>query len=210
MEVSAKEKADFEAWRVRQERSRRRKENREAYASIVDEQLALAVPELVSLSEQIRVVKQTVFENFSEVLRMKAEVMGLTQTGQHSHTFTNSDSTMRLTLGSNTIDGWRDTVEEGVEMVRNYIKSLADTPETQALVDMVLRLLSRDQAGNLQASRVLQLRKMAEKTENEQFIEGVRIIEEAYQPTETKQYIRAEVRDGKNAWRTIPLSLTDC
>ena len=73
----------------------------------------------------------------------------------------------------------------------------------------MLRLLSRDQKGTLKASRVLQLRKMAEETGDETFIEGVRIIEESYQPTETKQYIRAEYRDDSGAWKIIPLSVTE-
>ena len=33
---------------------------------------------------------------------------------QYSHTFTNSDSSLRLTLGVNTVDGYRDTVEDGI------------------------------------------------------------------------------------------------
>ena len=212
VEMTAQEQAQFDAFKAEQEkkqRAQRRRENREAYAALVDEQIALAIPELESLSEQIRAVKQTVFRNFREVLAMKADIMQLTQTGQHSHTFTNSEGTMRITLGSRTVDGYRDTVEDGIQMVKQYIASLGRDEETRALVDMVLRLLARDQTGNLKASRVLQLRKMAEQTDSELFQEGVRIIEEAYQPTETKQYIRAEVKTADGGWRNIPLSVTD-
>lgn len=211
MQPSEEELQAFRAYKAKLEQRQRRKENREAYAAIVDEQIELAIPELLNLSEQIRTVKKTVFENFREVLKMKQDVMGLTQSGQHSHTFTTSKGNMRITLGSNTIDGYRDTVEDGVAMVKEYISSLAQNEETKALVDMVLKLLARDQTGQLKASRVLQLRQMAEKTQNERFIEGVRIIEESYQPTETKQYIRAEVKDQETgAWKSIPLSVTDC
>ena len=210
VEMTAGQKAAFEAWQAKQEQTRRRKENREAYAQLVDEQVELAIPELVALSEEIKAVKRKVFGNFREVLAMKRDVMGLTkQTGQRSHTFTNTPGTMRLTLGSNTVDDYRDTAEDGIEMVKQYIASLGKDEETRALVDMVLRLLARDQTGRLKASRVLQLRKMAEQTGNDQFMEGVRIIEEAYQPIETKQYIRAEVKDEQGAWKAIPLSVTD-
>ena len=51
--------------------------------------------------------------------------MGLTKDDQRSHTFTTSDSKLRLTLGVNTIDGYRDTVEDGIAMVKTYIESLA-------------------------------------------------------------------------------------
>lgn len=211
VEMTAEEKEQFAAFKAEQEkkaRMERRKENRQAYAQIVDEQVQLAIPELMSLSEQIKTVKNTVFSNFRAVLAMKEEVMSLTQAGQHSHTFTTSDGLMRLTLGVNTIDAYRDTVEDGIAMVRKYIESMAKDDNSRALVNAVLRLLSRDQKGTLKASRVLQLRKMAEDTGDETFIEGVKIIEESYQPSETKQYIRAEYKDDKG-WHVIPLSVTD-
>lgn len=209
--MTAEEQEQFAAFKAEQERKarmERRKENRQAYAQIVDEQVQLAIPELMSLSEQIKTVKNTVFSNFRAVLAMKEDVMSLTQAGQHSHTFTTSDGLMRLTLGVNTIDAYRDTVEDGIAMVRKYIESMAKDDNSRALVNAVLRLLSRDQKGTLKASRVLQLRKMAEDTGDETFIEGVKIIEESYQPSETKQYIRAEYKDDKG-WHVIPLSVTD-
>lgn len=211
VEMTAEEQAQFAAFKAEQEkkaRMQRRKENRETYAQIVDEQVQLAIPELAALSEQIKTVKTAVFENFKTVLAMKAEVMSMTQAGQHSHTFTTTDGLMRLTLGTNTVDAYRDTVEDGIGMVRAYIESMAKDENSRALVNAVLRLLARDQKGTLKASRVLQLRKMAEETGDETFIEGVKIIEESYQPNETKQYIRAEFKDDKG-WHIIPLSVTD-
>lgn len=211
VEMTAEEQAQFAAFKAEQEkkaRMQRRKENRETYAQIVDEQVQLAIPELAALSEQIKTVKTAVFENFKTVLAMKAEVMSMTQAGQHSHTFTTTDGLMRLTLGTNTVDAYRDTVEDGIGMVRAYIESMAKDENSRALVNAVLRLLARDQKGTLKASRVLQLRKMADETGDETFIEGVKIIEESYQPNETKQYIRAEFKDDKG-WHIIPLSVTD-
>ena len=210
--MSAEELAQFEAFKKQQEKeaaAKRRKENREAYAQLVDEEIDAALPELKDLSQQIAAVKSTVYGNFAEVLKMKADVMGLTQDGQKSHTFTNSKGDKRITLGVNTVDGYRDTVEDGITMVQQYIQSLAIDENSRALVKTVLRLLSRDQQGNIKASRVLQLRRMAEETGNDQFIEGVRIIEESYQPATTKQYIRAEYKDEKGIWRNVPLSVTD-
>lgn len=212
MTMTAEELEKFEAFKKQQEKeaaAKRRKENREAYAQLVDEEIDAALPELKELSAQIKTVKASVYGNFSEVLKMKAEVMGLTQDGQKSHTFTNSKGDKRITLGVNTVDGYRDTVEDGITMVQQYIQSLAVDDNSRALVKTVLRLLSRDQQGNIKASRVLQLRRMAEETGNDQFIEGVRIIEESYQPATTKQYIRAEWKDEKGIWRNVPLSVTD-
>lgn len=148
VEMTAEEQAQFAAFKAEQEKKARlqkRKENRDTYAQIVDEQVQLAIPELAALSEQIKTVKSAVFENFKTVLAMKAEVMSMTTAGQHSHTFTTSDGLMRLTLGTNTVDAYRDTVEDGIAMVRSYIESMAKDDNSRTLVNAVLRLLTRDQ-----------------------------------------------------------------
>ena len=54
-----------------------------------------------------------------------------------------------------------------------------------------------------------QLRKVAEDTGDARFMEGVRIIEESYQPEVSKQFIRAEMKDRNGMWRPIPLGMTE-
>lgn len=212
--ISGAELEEFKAYqaeKAKQQAAESRKAQRETYQQMVDEELATAVPELRALSDQIKTVKDATFGNFAAVLDMKAEVVGFKEDGQYSHTFTNSDSTLRITLGVNTVDGWTDMAESGIAMVRRYLESLATDDKTAALVKAVMKLLSKDRQGNLNASKVLQLQKMAEDSKDEQFIEAVKIIRESYQPTETRRYIRAQYRDDTtgNAWRNIPLSITD-
>lgn len=211
-QMSAEERKEFEAFKAEREKKRRieeRKQQRQQYAALVDDEIATAIPQLRELSEQLKIVKEIIFGNFETILRMKSEITGVARDGQYSHTFTNSDSTLRIILGVNCIDGYRDTVEDGVAMVKSYIESLAKDEATKSLVNAVLRLLSRDGQGNIKASRVLQLRKMAEDSKDERFLEGVRIIEESYQPTVSKKFIRAQYKDDKGAWRYIPLGMTD-
>lgn len=212
VEMTAEERKEFEAFKAEREKKRReaeRKEQRKNYAALVDEEIAAAIPQLREMSEQLKTVKDTIFGNFKTILEMKSEILGISLDDQASHTFTNSDSTLRIMLGANCIDGYRDTVEDGIAMVRSYIESLAKDDATKVLVNAVLRLLSRDGQGNIKASRVLQLRKMAEDSGDELFIEGVQIIEESYQPTVSKKYIRAQYRDKNGQWKYIPLSMTD-
>lgn len=212
VEMTPQERQEYEAFKLEKQKqtaAAERKRQRETYAALVDDEVKTAIPILRELSEQIKTVKDTVFGNFDAILKMKSEVLGLTKDDQRSHTFTTSDSKLRVTLGMNTIDGYRDTVEDGIAMVKGYIQSLAKDETSKALVNAVLRLLSRDGQGNIKASRVLQLRKIAEETGDEHFIEGVRIIEESYQPTETKKYIRAEYKNEKGAWVAVPLGMTE-
>ena len=212
VEMTAEEAEAFKQFQEKQAKekaAKKRKEDREAYAQLVDSEIESAIPELRSLSEQMLAVKSKVYENFAEVINIKANVLKLTKDTQRTHTFTHSNGNMRLTLGYNCIDDYRDTVNDGIAIVKQYIESLATDTKSKELVATILQLLSRDGTGNLKASRVLQLRKLADKSDNDQFKEGVQIIEEAYQPSLTKQFIRAEWKDEHNKWHIIPLSVTD-
>lgn len=212
VEMTAEEAEAFKQFQEKQAKekaAKKRKEDREAYAQLVDSEIESAIPELRSLSEQMLAVKSKVYENFAEVINIKANVLKLTKDTQRTHTFTHSNGKMRLKLGYNCIDDYRDTVNDGIAIVKQYIESLATDTKSKELVATILQLLSRDGTGNLKASRVLQLRKLADKSDNDQFKEGVQIIEEAYQPSLTKLFIRAEWKDEHNKWHIIPLSVTD-
>lgn len=206
---ATQEQEEFLAWKRKKELTARRRENRESYRQLVNDEMEAAVPELLSLSEQLKAVKEKVFENFRAVLSMKQEVMSLTHDGQRSHTFVNEAQDKRLTLGQYMLDAYDDTAEAGIAMVKEYISGLAKDKETQALVELVLRLLSKDQEGNLKASRVMQLRKLAQKSGNDRFIEGVEIIEEAYRPAASRTFLRLDVRGENGGWKPVPLGMTE-
>lgn len=210
--MTAAELKEFEAYKAAkaaQQAKEERKKNLNTYNAMIDEQVNETIPELQSVSEQLSMVKKAVFDNFQSLLDMKKDVMKITKDGQRSHTFTNSDGNFRIILGCHVLDNYKDTVQDGIDMVKEYITSLAESDETKSLVDMVLKLLSKDQKGNLKASRVLQLRQIAEQVNNEKFTEGVEIIMNSYAPTPSKKFIQAFAKNDKGEWEAIPLSLTD-
>lgn len=210
--MTAAELKEFEAYKAAkaaQQAKEVRKKNLNTYNAMIDEQVNETIPELQSVSEQLSMVKKAVFDNFQSLLDMKKDVMKITKDGQRSHTFTNSKGNFRIILGYHVLDNYKDTVQDGIDMVKEYITSLAESDETKSLVDMVLKLLSKDQKGNLKASRVLQLRQIAEKVNNEKFTEGVEIIMNSYAPTPSKKFIQAFAKNDKDEWEVIPLSLTD-
>ena len=202
----------FKAEQQKKEAAERAKEMRQSYKEMVDEEIDNAIPELLSISQDIKSVKAKVIENFKSILEMKQEMFRMAKGKElenQSHTFTNSAGDKRIVLGVYVTDGYLDTAEEGIAIIREYIESLATDEKTKALVGMVMRLLAKDQKGTLKASRIIQLRKIAEETGNERFLEGVRIIEEAYNPAVSRTYIRAEYKDINGAWNPIPLGMTE-
>ena len=68
----------FQEKQAKEEAAKKRKEDREAYAQLVDSEVEAAIPELRSLSEQMLAVKRKVYENFGEVINIKSNVLKMT------------------------------------------------------------------------------------------------------------------------------------
>ncbi|KAA6343112.1 hypothetical protein EZS27_009178 [termite gut metagenome] len=209
--LNEQELAEFKEYKRKQAADAQMKDNLKVYGQMVDDEVEGAIPVLRCLSEDIKSTKDTVYSNFRSIIDMKTEVLQAVRDNQRTHTFTNSKGDKRIILGVYVTDGYRDTVEEGIAIVKEFIQSLAGENNSKAalMVKMLLKLLSRNAAGELKASRITQIRKMAEESGNERFMQGVKIIEDAYQPSVSKNFIRAEVKNEKGAWVNIPLGITE-
>lgn len=209
--MTPEERAEYEEFRAQKAREREeaaRKAQREEYARLVDDEVAAAVDQLKELSEQMTTIKKTIFDNFDTIIKMKREVMSLCKPdGQYTHTFTSSDSRCRITLGNRMVDDYRDTVEDGILMVKDYITSLAKDEDSAQLVGLIMSLLERNKSGALQPSRVIRLRQLADKRQDPRLLEGVKIIEDSYQPYASSTFVQAEIK-GATGWVTIPLNIS--
>lgn len=214
--MTAEQMAQYEAYlqHIQAEQAKAKaKEMREDYREMVDEAIESMMPKLKVVSQDLANYKKIVFDEFSTILQMKAEMFQMEQGKEldnQSHTFTNSQGNMRIVLGHYVTDGYLDTADEGIAKVQQYIQSLASDEKSQALVSMVMKLLAKDAKGTLKASRIIQLRKMAEESGAPEFIEGVKIIEEAYQPQVSRTYLKAYEKDqNTGAWVQVPLGMTE-
>ena len=200
----------FEEAEAKKAAEQKKKEDRMAYDELVDQAIEEAFPRLQNVSDSLRMTKKSVQGAFAAILEMKRDVLQLTKEKQRSHTWTHSNGKLRITIGSHKCDGWKDTVTDGVQMVKDACMDLIKDDTTRALVNQIMALMSPDKEGNLKAAKALQLRRLADELHNDRISEGVQIIEEAYIPSLSKTYIYGEVKDEQTgAWKSIPLGMTE-
>ena len=219
VEMSAEEFAAFQAFqaeRARQEAAERVNALRDNYQKMAEAFVARTIKKLTPLSESIRQKKAEVLDEAAALQNLKAQLLEIDgKSMPKSHTFTSADGTKRVTIGVYETDGYDDTVEEGIAIVKDYIQSLAGDEKGAKLMKMVMSLLKRNANGSLKASRVVSLHKLADEYGDVRFMEGVRIIEAAYRPTVTRTYIRCEKREIDEQggvvkdWEAIPLGMTE-
>lgn len=218
VEMTAEELEQFQAFK--QEQARRAAEQRvellrKNYTEMAESFVNKTIKKLAPLSDSIRRKKAEVLEEAVSLQTLKAELLQIDgKSMPKSHQFSNAAGTKRVTIGVYETDAYDDTVEEGIAIVKEYIESLAADAKSAQLVKMVMSLLQRNASGALKASRVVRLRRLAEESGDERFLEGVRIIEAAYRPAISRTYIRCEVReiseDGVvGDWEALPLGMTE-
>ncbi len=209
--MTAEEREEYEAFRaakMKKEAAEKARQDREAYKQLVDETVNAIFPGLEEMSGLLANRKKEAYDLFQKALLMKADLYE-NAADNKSNTFINKAGNRRITLGQYEVDGYDDTVNEGIAKVKAFIESLAKDDDSRMLVSAILKLLTKDKKGNLKASRVMQLRKMAEESGNENFMDGVKIIEAAYRPTVSKFYVKAEKRQDNGEWVSVPLGMTE-
>ena len=197
-------KAQLEA--AERAEKQKRQDDIDAYKQSVDEFVRTTFERMKKVSELMREEKNTAFTAADTIIALKDELYD-TKTDRHSNSFTSSDGMISITLGRRTNDGWDDTVNVGVQKVHDFFKSMARDEEMAALTEIVMSLLARDKKGNLKASRVLQLREVARKSGYSDLMEAVDIIQQAYKPVESVEFISVQYKDENGVKQTLPLSL---
>lgn len=207
-DLTAAQRAELKAQLEAEERAekQKRQDDIDAYKQSVDDFVRGTFERMKRVSELMRSEKDSVFTAAETLITLKDELYN-TKTDRHSNSFTSADGMVSITLGKRTNDGWDDTVNVGVQKVTDFFKSMARDEEMAALAEMVMSLLSRDKKGNLKASRVLQLREVARKSGYSELIEAADIIQAAYSPVETVEFISVQYKDENGIKRTLPLSL---
>ena len=136
---------------IRQEREERRN-NKEAYLDLVDSQIKLSMPKVKFISDQIREVKEEMFNNFKAAIEMKRDLYGERIDSNQTHTFTNKEQNQRITLIRYMLDDWDDTVTAGLDLVKQRLESYAVDENSASLVRQLLTLISKNKKGDLRAN----------------------------------------------------------
>jgi len=204
-EEKAKLFADLEE-EQRKERERILGE-REAYKKLKDEVARDMFTRLNELSAEMLRLKEVVFSRFDTIREIK-DGLFKTKSDRNTDTFTTEDATISIKLGNRVYEGWDDTIEAGIQKVKNYLKTLARDENSANLVETVMGLLAKDRKGNLKASKVLELEKLAKKSGDPDFIDGLAIIKEAYRPSPSCKFIEVKYKDENGKEKALPLSMS--
>ena len=165
-----------------------------------------AFPSLEAVSSLLSKAKKDCYDDFKTIIDLKKELYNV-KDDQKTYTFRSTNGNNRIKLGIRTLDKYDDTAEAGIEKIKQYLESLL-TDKSQKVISIINSLLKKDDKGNLKASRVLDLQKLAKELDSDLFTDGVEIISAAHYIEDTANFIQAEYKDENNKWNAIGLSIT--
>ena len=143
--------------KAKEEAELKQKAELDKYHASIDKCIAKAVKKAQRASDILKTTKSEVYDLFKDAIEKKEEILKV-KSERRSNTFTNSEGTARVELGFRVNDNYDDTVNEGLEIVNQYIDSLVKDDDTKKLVGMIRALLNdRWKNGQLKAENVLRL-----------------------------------------------------
>lgn len=182
-------------------------EARKGYKASVNKVVPSLFQLLQKCSHDLAKAKEEVYKRLSGLVVSKSEVYDREQ-DQTSHSFSTEDG-ITISIGYRQNDGWDDTVEVGIQKVTDYMQTLSKDDNSKSLVKMIMKLLAKDSKGLLKASRVLQLKKIAEENGNKKFIDAIQIIQDAYRPARSKQFVTCRYKNSQGETKELPLNISD-
>jgi len=197
--------ADLEA--EKQAEKLKKEQDRESYKQLKNEAIRDMFQLLKDLSGKILSDKEIVFSRLDTIRQMKDDLYK-TKSDRNSDSYTSDDGKITIKLGNRVYEGWDETVEIGINKVKQYLKTLAKDENSANLVEVVMGLLSRDRKGNLKANKVLELEKLAKNSGDPEFIDGLAIIKDAYRPSPSCRFIEVKYKDEDGKEQALPLSIS--
>lgn len=190
-----------------QSEAQRIQEERETYKTLTEEFITRNYVLLNALSKDMVELKRAIFEDAETLIAMKNGLFKV-KGNRQTDTFTSIDGRVSIKLGNRVNEGWDDTVEIGIEKVKQFLETLAKDANSAMLVKTVMGLLAKNHKGALKANKVLELEKLANEAKDPLFLDGIKIIKEAYRPAPTCQFIQVVYKDENNKEHALPLSMS--
>lgn len=143
--------------------------------------------------------------NMDEQAKSLAEYGELKSTSKGGFSITNSEGDMRVTRRRDTEPTWDERSLKAIELIKEF---LGDTIKKRdiKLFEILMSFLERNDKGDLEYSRVMDLYKHEDKFDDPRWKEGLRLIKESYSSHLKGFGYEFKVKGDDGKWKSLLLS----
>ncbi|NJN27177.1 MAG: DUF3164 family protein [Cyclobacteriaceae bacterium] len=205
-ELSVQELENMLASRKEALRIAREKE-RADYEKDRDKKIADIMQEAIRLQNQIAFFKQKCHEIMDEQAAKLEAYGAIRGNSKGGFSITNAEGKLRVTRRRDTMPYWDERATKGVEFIKEFLHSFVKKRDKK-LFEILISFLEKNNAGELEYSKVMHLMRHEDKFTDPKWQEGLALIKEGYMVT-MKAYgyeFRKMTGDGK--WENIGLNFS--
>lgn len=164
--------------RKKGEASRLEKEKKE-YEAHRDETVFKIIKTVETLSEELSGFKKFCHIEMDNQAKKLEGYGKIRSNSKGGFSVTNSDDTMRVTRRRDTEPVWDERASKGTQLIKDF---LGDTIKKRdvSLYEILMSFLERNEKGDLEFARVMDLYKHEAKYQDERWVEGLRLIKESF------------------------------
>lgn len=176
--LSAKELMDLATKKAKQENAKLEKE-KAAYEANRDEKVFEIINTAQTLARELGEFKLFCHLTMDEQQHKLDEYGKINKKSKGGFSVTNSDDTLRVTRRRDTEPVWDERASKGTQLIKDF---LGDTIKKRdvSLYEILMGFLERNEKGDLEFARVMDLYKHESKYQDERWQEGLRLIKESF------------------------------
>lgn len=183
------------------DKERKRKE----YEATREARVTTLTERAVLLSGQIRAFYEVAFEALI-AQREELQIYGkLRANSKGGFSVIAKDGAYKIDFKYQSLSDWDERASKAEELLKDFLSDTVKKKD-QTLHDIIVSLLARNNAGNLEFSRIQELYKYEDRYEDPRWVEAIRLLKESYQKKGSKYYINFWVRDEKGTYQPINLN----
>lgn len=201
--LSAKEIKALLVQKQEEERIEReaKKQNYEAIRNDTVERLTAKAQ---TIHDLLKDFKQEAFNDMGALLEVLQEYSERYATGKGNFTAMNSDGTMKIEFQCHELGHFDERSDPAKKHILDFLNSkFGGDPDTKELYSS---LLQSDDNGKLDIKMVQRLYKFEDKWNDENWKLGIKLLKESWTPSQTRQYIRFEIKVN-GVWQAIILDI---
>ena len=204
--LSAKELMDLAAKKQKQESAKLEKE-KAAYEAKRDEQVFNIITTAKTLARELGEFKTFCHLTMDEQQKALEGYGKINKKSKGGFSITNSDDTFRVTRRRDTEPVWDERASKGTELIKDF---LGDTIKKRdlKLYNILIGFLERNEKGDLEYARVMDLYKHESEFDDSRWKEGLRLIKESFSNHLKGFGYEFKIKGADGKWQNLLLNFS--
>lgn len=179
-----------------------REKSRQTYEALRDETINTLVPMAIVLSSQIKDFKEKVFADLRALYDLLIEHSKRHANGRGNFQIISLDSAYKIDFKRQDLGYFDERSKQAEAHIVSFVnRRFADDEDAR---DVIMTLLER-RKGSLDVKKVQTLYAMEDRFNDEEWLQGLRLLRESWTTNKTCYYATFYVKDADGHWRHINL-----